>query len=42
MNTDAEGRVTKLAGDEVVSMNMWDSLPRCLASFMSNFRSFLN
>ena len=28
MNTDAAGQVTKLTGDEVVSMNMWGFTPQ--------------
>jgi NDP-sugar pyrophosphorylase family protein len=40
-NTDAEGNVTKLSGDEPVSMNMWAFLPRVFDQLRSSFEQFL-
>lgn len=41
VNTDAEGRVTKLAGDEVVSMNMWGFTPHVFGQLHEQFQKFL-
>lgn len=40
-NTDAAGRVTKLSGDEVVSMNMWGFTPRIFGQLREQFQRFL-
>jgi NDP-sugar pyrophosphorylase family protein len=40
-NTDASGRVTRLAGDEVVSMNMWGFTPRIFGQLEEYFLKFL-
>lgn len=40
-NTDAEGRVTRLTGDEAVSMNMWGFTPRIFAELEEYFVKFL-
>ncbi|MDE3148142.1 MAG: nucleotidyltransferase [Acidobacteriota bacterium] len=40
-NTSAEGRVTRLSGDEVVSMNMWGFTPQVFADLEERFREFL-
>ena len=40
-NTDSTGRITKLSGDEVVSMNMWGFNPRVLGQFREHFQKFL-
>jgi NDP-sugar pyrophosphorylase family protein len=40
-NTDAEGRVTPLTGDEAVSMNMWGFTPRIFPQLRERFESFL-
>ena len=39
--TDAEGRVTPLTGDEIVSMNMWGFAPAVFDNLHSFFLSFL-
>ena len=40
-NTSAEGRITRLNGDELVSMNMWACTPRIFADLQQEFESFL-
>ena len=40
-NTDAAGKVTKLAGDEIVSMNMWGFTPRVFGQLREYFQRFL-
>jgi NDP-sugar pyrophosphorylase family protein len=40
-NTDAEGQVTKLTGDEVVSMNIWGFTPKVFGLLHEHFQSFL-
>jgi NDP-sugar pyrophosphorylase family protein len=40
-NTDAEGRVTPLTGDEPVSMNMWGFTPRVFPQLRARFDAFL-
>jgi NDP-sugar pyrophosphorylase family protein len=40
-NTDAAGAVTKLAGDESVSMNMWGFTPQVFDQLRERFESFL-
>jgi len=40
-NTDADGNVTKLSGDEPVSMNMWAFLPRVFDQLRERFEVFL-
>ncbi|MGD0800336.1 MAG: sugar phosphate nucleotidyltransferase [Terracidiphilus sp.] len=40
-NTDASGQVTKLTGDEVVSMNMWGFTPHIFAKLQADFQDFL-
>jgi NDP-sugar pyrophosphorylase family protein len=40
-NTDATGRVTKLTGDEVVSMNCWGFTPEIFPLLRAKFSSFL-
>jgi dTDP-glucose pyrophosphorylase len=40
-NTDAEGRVTVLDGDEPVSMNMWGFTPRLFGQLRTRFEAFL-
>jgi UTP-glucose-1-phosphate uridylyltransferase len=40
-NTDPQGRVTKLTGDEPVSMNMWGFTPRIFGQLQQRFRTFL-
>jgi hypothetical protein len=40
-NTDANGIVTKLAGDEPVSMNMWAFTPRVFDQLRESFTQFL-
>jgi UTP-glucose-1-phosphate uridylyltransferase len=40
-NTDAEGRVTPLTGDESVSMNMWGFTPRIFPQLRERFETFL-
>jgi NDP-sugar pyrophosphorylase family protein len=40
-NTDAAGKVTKLTGDEPVSMNMWGFTPQVFDQLRGNFEKFL-
>ena len=40
-NTDADGVETRLAGDEVVSMNMWGFTPRVFPQLHQHFQKFL-
>ncbi len=40
-NTDAAGKVTKLSGDEPVSMNYWGFSPRVFDQLRENFEKFL-
>jgi dTDP-glucose pyrophosphorylase len=40
-NTDAAGRVTRLTGDEVVSMNFWGFTPAVFPALRSRFAAFL-
>ena len=40
-NTDADGNVTKLSGDEPVSMNMWAFTPRVFDQLRESFAQFL-
>lgn len=40
-NTDADGRVTSLTGDEVVSMNMWGFTPQIFGQLQECFHRFL-
>ena len=40
-NTDPEGRVTNLTGDEPVSMNMWGFTPQIFPQLRERFRNFL-
>ena len=40
-NTDAEGRVTILSGDEPVSMNMWGFTPKVFSQMLDEFKKFL-
>jgi UTP-glucose-1-phosphate uridylyltransferase len=40
-NTDADGHVTRLTGDEVVSMNMWGFTPRIFAQLQEQFEKLL-
>ena len=40
-NTDAAGNVTKLSGDEPVSMNMWGFTPRVFDQLRERFEKFL-
>jgi hypothetical protein len=40
-NTDAEGRVTLLTGNEPVSMNMWGFTPRIFPQLAERFEAFL-
>jgi len=40
-NTDAAGRVTRLTGDEVVSMNFWGFTPAVFPALRSKFAAFL-
>jgi UTP-glucose-1-phosphate uridylyltransferase len=40
-NTDAAGKVSKLSGDEIVSMNMWGFTPRVFGQLRAYFRRFL-
>ncbi len=40
-NTDSEGNVTKLSGDEPVSMNMWAFTPRVFDQLRERFAMFL-
>ena len=41
MNTDATGRVTKLSGDELVSMNMWGFRPHIFEELREMLQEFL-
>jgi dTDP-glucose pyrophosphorylase len=41
-NTDSTGRVTRLSGDEVVSMNMWGFTPQVFGQLREHFQKFLN
>jgi UTP-glucose-1-phosphate uridylyltransferase len=40
-NTDAAGHVTRLTGDEIVSMNMWGFTPQIFAGLRAYFGKFL-
>jgi len=40
-NTDAAGHVTRLSGDEVVSMNMWGFTPQIFVHLREYFQRFL-
>lgn len=40
-NTDAAGNVTRLTGDEIVSMNMWGFTPRVFGQLRAYFQEFL-
>jgi UTP-glucose-1-phosphate uridylyltransferase len=40
-NTDPAGKVTRLTGDELVSMNMWGFTPAVFPQLRERFRSFL-
>jgi len=40
-NTDADGHVTQLTGDERVSMNMWGFTPRVFEQLQERFEQFL-
>ncbi len=40
-NTDSSGLITKLTGDEVVSMNFWGFTPAVFPSLRAKFSSFL-
>ena len=40
-NTDAAGRGTRLAGDEVVSMNMWGFTPQVFGQLHERFQKFI-
>jgi hypothetical protein len=40
-NTDAAGRITRLSGDEVVSMNMWGFTPQVFGQLREYFQKFL-
>jgi hypothetical protein len=40
-NTDADGNVTKLSGDEPVSMNMWAFMPGVFDQLRERFEQFL-
>jgi dTDP-glucose pyrophosphorylase len=41
ISTDAEGRETKLTGNEVVSMNMWGFTPQIFGQLREHFKKFL-
>jgi NDP-sugar pyrophosphorylase family protein len=41
INTDAQGRETRLSGDEIVSMNMWGFTPEVFGKLQESFESFL-
>jgi dTDP-glucose pyrophosphorylase len=41
INTNATGQVTRLTGDEVVSMNMWGFTPQIFGQLRELFQSFL-
>jgi flavin-dependent dehydrogenase len=40
-NTDAEGKITKLTGDEAVSMNFWGFTPMLFPQLRAQFDAFL-
>jgi NDP-sugar pyrophosphorylase family protein len=40
-NTDAAGRITRLSGNEIVSMNMWGFTPQILGQLREHFQKFL-
>ena len=40
-NTEADGKFTKLAGDEAVSMNFWGFTPAVFPQLRANFTAFL-
>jgi UTP-glucose-1-phosphate uridylyltransferase len=40
-NTDSTGRITRLSGDEVVSMNMWGFTPQVFGQLRERFEKFL-
>jgi UTP-glucose-1-phosphate uridylyltransferase len=40
-NTDAEGKITKLTGDEAVSMNFWGFTPALFPQLKTKFTEFL-
>ena len=40
-NSDAAGSVTRLTGDELVSMNMWGFIPRVFEQLQERFQIFL-
>jgi dTDP-glucose pyrophosphorylase len=40
-NTDSDGRVTTLTGDEPVSMNMWGFTPQVFGHLKESFKAFL-
>jgi hypothetical protein len=40
-NTDPDGKVTQLTGDELVSMNMWGFLPSIFPLLRERFHAFL-
>ncbi len=40
-NTDSDGKLTKLSGDEPVSMNMWAFTPRVFDQLRERFEKFL-
>ncbi len=40
-NIDAAGRITRLTGDEVVSMNMWGFTPQIFGQLREHFHRFL-
>lgn len=40
-NTDADGKVTKLSGDEAVSMNFWGFTPALFPQLKEEFKKFL-
>jgi len=40
-NTDSSGGVTKLTGNEVVSMNMWEFTPKVFGQLREDFQEFL-
>jgi NDP-sugar pyrophosphorylase family protein len=41
VNTDAAGQETRLAGDEIVSMNMWGFTPQVFGQLRERFQKFL-
>lgn len=40
-NTDAAGRITRLSGNEVASMNMWGFTPQVFGQLREHFQKFL-